>query len=172
MTQWCTRLNSWTDVRSLLRYFYGALPSTFTVNRESLFLHTCNWAVYACLDIKVSSLWGGLTTSMSVQSAVNMKRGFIRLNMQVSVLLFFSTAGGMGASTAVAYKYLAFLLSLKWNILYSTGWACYAVIFTFPFCTPPSSALGALVLPLVTPLGIMFQPPLTCGTGGGTFWAA
>ena len=32
--------------------------------------------------------------------------------------LVFSTAGGMGASTAVAYKHLAFLLSCKWKSPY------------------------------------------------------
>ena len=32
--------------------------------------------------------------------------------------LVFSTSGGMGASTTVAYKRLAFLLSLKWKTLY------------------------------------------------------
>ena len=38
--------------------------------------------------------------------------------MVILVLLFFSTSGGMGASTTVAYKCLAFLLSCKWKSPY------------------------------------------------------
>jgi len=70
--------------------------------------------------------------------------------------LVFSTSGGMGASTTVAYKRLSFLLSAKWKTPYGRvmSWLRCRLGFSQPSC-----ALGAP--PLAAPSGVMFQPPLT-----------
>jgi len=73
--------------------------------------------------------------------------------------LVFSTSGGMDPSTTVTYKHLAFL---RGRPLIAELWAGYAVVLAFLFCTLPSCALGVLVPPLVTPLGVTFQLPLFC----------
>ena len=70
--------------------------------------------------------------SMKLRSAVSMRRECERWNMVILVLLFFSTSGGMGASTTVAYKRLAFLLSCKWKSPYCRvmSWLRYRLGFS------------------------------------------
>ena len=61
-----------------------------------------------------------LTANMNVQSAASSYEERVREVEHASFSpLVFSTSGGMGASTTVAYKRLAFLLSAKWKTPYS-----------------------------------------------------
>ena len=107
-------------------------PSLQPLSGESLSLHTCNQDDGAQLDIKASGFWGCQFqfSFFDIQIFTNPYRQHeglkqwvyeerVRENEHASFSsLVFSTSGGMGASTAVTYKRLAFLLSLKWKTPY------------------------------------------------------
>ena len=116
-------------------------PSLQPLNEESLSLRTNNCDAGAHLDIKVSGFWGGRFQSSFFdvrifnpyapsnwsnpyrQHECAKRREYEERVREVEHASFsplvFSTSGGMGASTTVAYKRLAFLLSAKWKTPYS-----------------------------------------------------
>ena len=115
-------------------------PSIQPLTGESFSLSNCNWNVGVHLDIRASSFWGGRFQSSSFDARTfNPYTPLNRSNLyhqhecarhhkceervhkieheSFSELRFsslvFSTTGGMGSSTAFAYKHLAIALSLK-----------------------------------------------------------
>ena len=115
-------------------------PSLQPLSGESLSLRTCNRDDGARLDIKASGFWGGRFQSSFFDVRIfnpyapsnrsnpyRQHEGAKRRAYEERVReiehasfspLVFSTSGGMGASTTVTYKRLAFLLSLKWKTPY------------------------------------------------------
>ena len=115
-------------------------PPLQPLSGESLSLRTANQDVGARLDIKASGFWGSRfePTFFDVrifnpyapsnrcnpyrQHETSKRRQYGERVREVEhgnfSPLVFSTSGGMGASTTVAYKRLAFLLSCKWKSPY------------------------------------------------------
>jgi len=111
------------------------------LNEESVSLRTSNRDAGARLDIKAFGFWGGRFQSSffdvrifnpyapSNQSNPYWKHECAKRREDEEQVrevehasfspLVFSISGGMGASTTVAYKGLAFLLSAKWKTPYS-----------------------------------------------------
>ena len=110
-------------------------------SKKCNFLRTANQDVGARLDIKASGFWGSRfePTFFDVrifnpyapsnrcnpytgQHETSKRRQYEERVREVEhgnfSPLVFSTSGGMGASTTVAYKRLAFLLSCKWKSPY------------------------------------------------------
>ena len=124
-------------------------PSLQPLSGESLSLRTCNRDDGARVDIKASGFWGGRFQSSffdvnpyapSNQSNpycqhegakrwAYRKSKFVRSSMQVLALLCFPPLEARGASTTVAYKRLAFLLSLKWKIPFCKVMRCLRCLF-------------------------------------------
>ena len=115
-------------------------PPLQPLSHESLSLRTANQDVGARLDIKASGFWDSwfeptffdvrIFNPYAPSNRCNPYRQyktskFHQYEERVREVeygnfspLVFSTSGGMGASTTVAYKCLAFLLSCKWKSPY------------------------------------------------------